>query len=49
MISLIAPEAVAFLKGTRVGKRLLGLLEHMSSELEFLEKWRRGKKAVATV
>ena len=48
MISLIAPEAVAFLKGTRVGKRLLGLLEHMSGELEFLKKWKRGEKVVAT-
>ena len=49
MISLIAPEAVAFLKGTRVGKRLLGLLEHMRSELKFLEKWKRGEKAAAAV
>jgi hypothetical protein len=48
MISLIAPEVIAFLKGTRVGKRLLGLLEHLSSELEFLKKWKRGEKMAAT-
>jgi hypothetical protein len=48
MISLIAPEVIAFLKGTRVGKRLLGLLEHLSGELEFLKKWKRGEKVVAT-
>jgi hypothetical protein len=48
MIALVAPEAVAFLKGTRIGKRLLILLKGMKSELKFLEKWRRAGKGEAT-
>jgi hypothetical protein len=49
MISLVAPEAVAFLRGTRIGKRLLGLLEAMKGELKFLDKWRRASKGAAAL
>jgi len=47
LLALVAPEVVGALKATRIGKRLLSLLEAMGSELKFLDKWRRrGKKAV---
>jgi hypothetical protein len=48
MIALVAPEVVGFLKSTRIGKRLLGLLEGMEGKLAFLQKWRRGSKAAGT-
>lgn len=48
MIALIAPEAMAVLKGTRFAKRLLSLLKNMRSEWKFLKKWRRTEKVVAT-
>ena len=40
LIAIIAPEIVAGLKGTRVAKRLMALLESLGDKLKFLDKWR---------
>jgi hypothetical protein len=50
LLALIAPEIMIGLRGTRIGRRLLALLEKMGSELNFLNKWRKpGKRAAVTV
>jgi hypothetical protein len=48
LIALVAPEAVAFMKGTRFGKRLMKLMKDLG-ELEVLAKLRRAEKGGAKV
>lgn len=40
ILAIVAPEVVAGLKGTRVAKRLLALLESLGDKIKFLDKWR---------
>ena len=40
LLAIVAPELVAGLKGTRVGKRLLAVLDEMRDNLKFVEKGR---------